>query len=237
MKNVKIYISLAILLGLTSVALAEPYSPSWEESNKAAATVADASSSYTLDWQDTAVPAAPSKPAEAPEFGAAGAPKAAPGAVEAPVAVNLAALPGLISAATGGAAVSNVSVHPSIAAASSLAANRNRPVYRTRALRGPSPVSVPEHDITLHAERYFDTWADNYRYVNRVEVVTYRGGFPRTEVYENTAQYSTYDVYINDLKQGDRYEVRVTWDDGKYRILDRSIGRHPERFVRVSTPW
>ncbi len=237
------YIRLAILLGLASGALAQPYSHSWDESNKTAAVVADASSSYTLDWQDTAVPAAPSKPATpvaaeaTPEFGKG--PKLAPGAVEAPVAVNLAALPGLISAATGGAgaAASNVAIHPSIAAASSMAANRNLPVYRTRALRGPSAVSVPEHDITLHAERYFDTWADNYRYVNRVEVVTYRGGFPRTEVYENTAQYSTYDVYINDLKQGDRYEVRVTWDDGKYRIIDRSIGRHPERFVRVSTPW
>lgn len=230
MKNVWKYINLAILLGLTSGALAQPYSPAWDGSNKEAAVVADASSSYTLDWSDTAVPAAPSKPAAA-TFGGP------PAVVEAPVVVNLATLPGLISAATGGAGASNVSIHPTISAASGYAANRGNSAFRTRALRGPSRVSVPEHDITLHAERYFDTWADNYRYVNRVEVVTYRGGFPRTEVYENTAQYSTYDVYINDLKQGDRYEVRITWDDGKYRILDRSIGRHPERFVRVSTPW
>ena len=88
----------------------------------------------------------------------------------------------------------------------------------------------------LHADRYFDHYADNYRYVSKVEVVTYRGDYPRTDVYENYAQYSTYDVYINDLKAGDRYEVRVTWDDGTYRIINRSVTRHPEYNVRVSTP-
>jgi hypothetical protein len=209
-KSVKRYFSLALILGLTSAALAQPYSETWEESNTA--PMAQVSSEYTLGWQDTHKEIAVKESAPA---------------VEAPVAVNLAELPGLISAA-GGA----VSLESGMEIASAgIVTSR-----RARSLRGPSSVSVPTHDITLRADRYFDHYTDNYRYVNRVEVVTYRGDFPRTEVYENPAQYSTYDVYINDLKVGDRYEVRVTWDDGTFRIIDRSIGRHPEYNVRVSTP-
>jgi hypothetical protein len=211
-KSVKRYFSLAlIVLGLTSAAAAQPYSQTWEESNTA--PLAKTSSEYTLGWQDTQTEAS----------GVVNAP-----VVEAPVAVSLTALPGLI-AASGGV----VSIEPGIEVAS---ASGFVSSSQTRSLRGPSSVSVPTHDITLHADRYFDHYADNYRYVSKVEVVTYRGDYPRTDVYENYAQYSTYDVYINDLKAGDRYEVRVTWDDGTYRIINRSVTRHPEYNVRVSTP-
>lgn len=210
MNTVNRYITLAILLGLTSAALAQPYSETWEESNSAPSNESVISSEYTLGWQDTQKETSLSKPATPP--------------VEAPVAVNLAALPSLISASQGVTLDSAGEV-----------ASASVPVSSGR-LRGPSPVSVPTHDITLHAERYYDNYADNYRYVNRVEVVTYRGGYPRSDVYENYSQYSTYDVYINDLKPGDRYEVRVTWDDGNYRILNRSIDRYPEHNVRVSQP-
>lgn len=211
MNTVKRYITLAILLGLSSAALAQSYSETWEQSNSAPAGRPVISSEYTLGWQDTQKETNLTKPATP--------------AVEAPVAVNLAALPSLISASTG------VALHSS----SAEVASATVPGLSSR-LRGPSPVSVPTHDITLHAERYYDNYADNYRYVNKVEVVTYRGGYPRTDVYENYAQYTTYDVYINDLKAGDRYEVRVTWDDGNYRILSRSIDRYPEHNVRVSSP-
>lgn len=216
MKNALKYISLAIVCAMTSSALAQPYSLCWEESN---AAPSKATSEYTLGWQDTGVATAPSQ----------GTPSAASSKVEAPVAVNLAALPALIAAATGGS--ESYLPGQSVALASSPVRYR-----QSRSLRGPSSVSVPTHDITFRAERYFDHWTDNYRYVNKVEVVTYRGGYPRTEVYENVAQYGTYVVYINDLKVGDRYEVRVTWDDGSYRIVDRSIGRHPQYNVRVTSP-
>lgn len=214
MKSVVRYFSLALILGMTSTVLAQPYSQSWEESNSAPLT---ASSEYTLGWQETGISAGPATVAPVST------------AVEAPVAVNLAALPALIAAATSSVSVDE-SQEIAIAASSPTFQRRNR------SLRGPSPVSVPTHNITFRAERYFDHWTDNYRYVNKVEVVTYRGGYPRTEVYENVAQYSTYELYIRDLKAGDRYEVRVTWDDGSYRTLDRSIGRHPEYNVRVSSP-
>ncbi len=200
-----------LLLAMSSMALSQSYSENWDDSNSG--PVARSSAEYTLGWQDTQDAAQVST-----------SPCNLATAVEVPVAVNLAALPQLISASSlpevGEVAVAPAFVDPG----------------RTRALRGPSPVPVPTHDIVLHADRYFDTYADNYRYVHRVEVVTYRGDFPRTEVYENPAQYSTFDVYINDLKVGDRFEVRVTWDDGNYRIIDRSVGRYVERHVRVSTP-
>lgn len=216
MISVKRYISLALLVvGLSSAALAQSYSQTWEESNPS--VVAKTSSEYTLSWQDThAAPAAPAR-------------EAAP-AVEAPVAVNLAALPSLIAASGGGLSLPQ--------AVEIAAAESTIPVNRPRALRGPSNVSVPTYDVTLHADRYYDNYTSNYRYVRKVEVVVWRGNtsYPGTDVYENYAQYSTYDVYINDLKAGDRYEVRVTWDDGSYRTIERSVSRHPEYNVRVSTP-
>ena len=209
MKSLQRYITLAIIVGLTSTLLAEPYSQGWESSNL---EVADAgSSAYTLGWQDAATPTRVTQAAVAAPV------------VEAPVIVNLAELPALIAAATPGPS-------PAELAAAARYSNRGR------RLRGPSSVSVPTHDITFRADRYFDVWSNNYRYVSRVEVVTYRGDFPRTEVYENGPQYSTYEVYINDLKAGDRYEVRVTWDDGKYRTIERNVTRHPEYNVRVSEP-
>lgn len=212
MKSLKKYITLAIIAGLTSTLLAEPYSQGWESSNL---EVADAgSNAYTLGWQDTAAPARAAVTSIA----------ASAAAVEAPVVVNLAQLPTLIAAAQPAPAISPAD----------LAALRY--ANRGRRLRGPSAVSVPTYDITFRADRYFDVWANNYRYVSRVEVVTYRGGFPRTEVYENSPQYSTYEVYINDLKAGDRYEVRVTWDDGKCRTIERNVTRYPEYNVRVSEP-
>ena len=215
--SVKRYISLAlILVGLSTAAMAQSYSQSWEESNPSS-TVATASSEYTLDWQDTHREAAAPVKETAP-------------AVEAPVAVNLAALPSLIAASGGGL---------SFPQAMAMAAAENPISYsQPRALRGPSNVSVPTHDITLHADRYYDNYSSNYRYVSKVEVVVWRGNtsYPGTDTYTNYSQYSTYDVYINDLKAGDRYEVRVTWDDGTYRTIERSVSRHPEYNVRVSTP-
>lgn len=216
MNCVKRYISLAlIIVGLNSAAMAQSYSQTWEESNPA--TVAEAGSEYTLDWQDTHAPAA--APAQEPVL-----------AVEAPVAVNLAALPSLIAASGG-----SLSLPQAVEVAT---AESQIPSPGYRALRGPSNVSVPTHDITLHAERYYDNYTSNYRYVSKVEVVVWRGNtsYPGTDVYENYAQYSTYDVYINDLKAGDRYEVRVTWDDGTYRTIERSVSRHPEHNVRVNSP-
>ncbi len=212
MKSLQRYITLAIIAGLTSTLLAEPYSQGWESSNLEVADTG--SSAYTLGWQDTSASApAPQAAVTAP-------------AVEAPVIVNLAELPALIAAATPYTGPSPAE----LAAAARYSHNRGR------SLRGPSSVSVPTHDITFRADRYFDVWSNNYRYVSRVEVVTYRGDFPRTEVYENSPQYSTYEVYINDLKAGDRYEVRVTWDDGKCRTIERNVTRRPEYNVRVSEP-
>jgi hypothetical protein len=212
-------LTLAFILISLGGAQAQSYSESWEDSNSAPPI--DTSSEYTLGWQDTQSLA----PAVAPA-------SVESAVVEAPVAVNLAALPALIASSAPA-----ISLEPAleIAAASDLVSSFS---YQPRALRGPSRVSVPTHDITLHAERYYDYYADNYRYVSKVEVVVWRGNtsYPGTDTYENYSQYSTYDVYINDLKVGDRYEVRVTWDDGKYRILERSVGRYPDHHVRVSSP-
>ncbi len=167
MRSLQKYITLAIIVGLTSTTLAEPYSQGWESSNlNSPLQIADSGmSSYTLDWQDTAVPVAAPRTL---------APVAS--AVEAPVIVNFAELPSLIRAAQP--------VQPAQAlggpSPADFAAARQS-FNRGGHLRGPSRVDVPTHNITFRADRYFDVWTNNYRYVSRVEVLSFRGGVsPRT---------------------------------------------------------
>lgn len=201
---------LIVLLLASFSASAEPYSRTWDQTAPATTI---SSSSYTLGWDNTSVE--PHLPSPEPVA-----------LVEVPVAINLRALPSLIAANQA----------PSLTKP-----NTPHPLSRGRArLHGPSDVTVPQHDVTLHAERYYDYGTDAYRLVSKVEVATYRSGgsraYPKTDVYENFAGYSTFDVVLKGLKAGDRYEVRITWDDGRYRLIERAIDRYPDHVLRVSQP-
>lgn len=199
-------------MALASAAVANPFSQTWEESNPSTAHSLDKAATLSL----------PSQPLQS-----FATPILTSPAVEPPIAVNLATLPNLIA-----------NYRANSHQPESKAANRTH--QAKRGLRGPSSTPVPSYSVVLRAERYFDNSTNNYRLVNKVEVLTYRKGYsyayPKKDTYENYAGYSTYDVYLRDLKPGDRYEARITWDDGSYRIIERSIDRYPEANVRVSEP-
>lgn len=103
-------------------------------------------------------------------------------------------------------------------------------------LRSRPNIEVPSFDIELSAMRRFDSWTDRYRSVHHVEVMTYRGGYPQHEVFENTADFFEFEVYLNDMKPGDRYEAKVVWDDGSFRYLEQTIDRFPDLNVIIDEP-
>lgn len=213
MNTLKTIFQAILILSLTSVAVAEPYALGWEQVNAAEAST---KAEYTLGWDDVQSEASLS---DAPVV------EIQEDVVEPPVAVNLSELPGKILA-----------VHAPV----------------VRYLPGPSGESdddtpawvednveekpVPRFNIELSSHQHFDHYKDRYRQVEKVEVVTYRGGYPQTETHENFGSYTEYDVTLQDLKPGDRYEVKVTWDDGSYRCLDTTVDEYPERNVIIDEP-
>ncbi len=209
MRTCKLIFTALVFLALSSSSLADPYSLGWEEVN---ASEPAAKAEYTLGWDE--VQAEPSMEA-APEV-------QEEELVEPPVAVNLSELPGrmLVSAVPTTPAVRYMSTDDSSARVST---------------RRPE-VTPPRFNIELSSYQHFDHYNDRYRQVEKVEVVTYRGGFPQTETHENFGGHTEYDVFLNDMKPGDRYQVRVIWDDGSYRDLDRTIDRFPEENVVIDEP-
>lgn len=90
--------------------------------------------------------------------------------------------------------------------------------------------------VAVTAKESYDYYKSRYRKVKRVESIVYRGGYPQETTYCNQAKYDSYDIYLKNLKVGDRYQVRVTWDDGSHRTLDRTIGTDPATSVLIDQP-
>ena len=109
---------------------------------------------------------------------------------------------------------------------------------------GPSksrtqPASETEKEpvkVQIIAEQSYDHYEERYRKVSKVEYLVYRGGYPEDEVLWNQADYDSFDVWIDDLQPGDRYKVRVTWDDDSHRTEERTIGNSPDLKVWISEP-
>jgi hypothetical protein len=98
-------------------------------------------------------------------------------------------------------------------------------------------VYTPSRMVELNANQYYDHYAQKYLLVREVEVVVFKGGGSYTsEVWENRARYRSYAVYLNDLKPGDRYQVRIIWDDGSNRTIEETIDRNSYSTVVVDQP-
>ena len=95
----------------------------------------------------------------------------------------------------------------------------------------PAPMTV-----CITAQQSYDHYENRYRKVARVESLIYRGGYPQDTVHCNRARYDAYDVYLNDLEVGDRYKVRVTWDDGSHRTIERTIGTNSVDSIVINEP-
>jgi hypothetical protein len=90
--------------------------------------------------------------------------------------------------------------------------------------------------VSITAEQSYDHYKGRYRKVSKVESLVYRGGYPQDTVHCNRGDYDSFDVYINDLKAGDRYKVRVTWDDGSHRTVENTIGPYSRDTVVIREP-
>ena len=100
----------------------------------------------------------------------------------------------------------------------------------------PNPQPQPNYDIEILASEFFNHHQDKYRKVELVQVTTVRKGTENYETYENVADYRTYDIYLNNLEQGDSYSVTVVWDDGSNRTVKNTIGNDVEHSVRIDEP-
>lgn len=107
-----------------------------------------------------------------------------------------------------------------------------RPRFRDRETEKAAAIST----VCITAEQSYDHYRERYRKVARVESLVYRGGYPQDTVHCNRADYDSYNVYINDLEAGDRYKVRVTWDDGSHRTIENTIGPYSQDTIVINEP-
>jgi hypothetical protein len=90
----------------------------------------------------------------------------------------------------------------------------------------PPPVVVkklPTFNIEFSASQYYDTYAERYLQVAKVEVETFRKGTYSYETFENRGCWTSFPVYLKSLKEGERFRVRVVWDNGSNRTIDKTV--------------
>lgn len=110
-----------------------------------------------------------------------------------------------------------------------------RPGYRTRKAEEEYRRPV---DVTIVARQYFDHYKQKYRRVRRVETWIYKPGWWDHIIHCNRARYYYYDVYLDDLEPGDRFETRVTWEGGETHTIDQTItGRKDLTFYLDEPAW
>ena len=103
----------------------------------------------------------------------------------------------------------------------------------------PPPVAVkklPTYNIEFSASQYYDTYAERYLRVSRVEVETFRKGTYTCETFENRGCWNSFPVYVKNLKQGERYRVRVVWDNGSNRTLDKTVDSYTASTIYINEP-
>lgn len=101
----------------------------------------------------------------------------------------------------------------------------------------PRPQPAPTYNVELSTSQFYDHYAGRYKKVSRVEVTTYHGGGRYfSQIFENRGQWNTYPVYLNRLKEGERFLVRVVWDDGSNRTIDKTVNGSTESVIHVGQP-
>jgi archaellin len=97
--------------------------------------------------------------------------------------------------------------------------------------------TLPSYNIELAASQFYDVYAEKYKVVRAVEVSTFRMGRSTCETFENRGACTQYQVYMKDLKPGDTYKVRVVWEDGSNRTIEKTIDTYyTDRNVYVNQP-
>lgn len=100
----------------------------------------------------------------------------------------------------------------------------------------PTPRALPTQNIQFSASQYYDAYAQRYLRVTRVEVETFRMGSYTSETFENRGAWNTFPVYVKNLQQGERYRVRIVWDNGTNRTLDKTVDSYTPHTIYVDQP-
>ncbi len=96
--------------------------------------------------------------------------------------------------------------------------------------KAPGNVAV----VTRH---FFDFEKDCYVLVDRVVTTVYRGQrYPHTQTHWNMGHNSEFEVNLDNLRQGDRYEVEVFWEDDSSKRLEHRIDPTSRAQVLVDEP-
>lgn len=100
----------------------------------------------------------------------------------------------------------------------------------------PAIQSNKLYNIEFANSQYYDHYKSRYLVVKAVEVETFGQGKYTSETYENRGAWTTYPVYLNGLQEGDRYRVRVIWDDGSNRTIDKTVDSLQAHTIYIGEP-
>jgi hypothetical protein len=118
---------------------------------------------------------------------------------------------------------------------------RSRLPVLTPAPAPPSAVVSPRvpvrtHELTVAVRHFFNHEKDRYVAVDNIQTTVYRNGQYHTETLWNVAGNSEVNFVVENLSQGDRYQIEIFWDDGSRRWFDETVGRVPLRRLYVDEP-
>lgn len=95
---------------------------------------------------------------------------------------------------------------------------------------------APTYNIEFSSSQYYDTYDQRYLQVTRVEVETFRMGTYTCETFENRGAWNSFPVFVNNLKKGERFRVRVVWDDGSNRTIDKTVNDFTASTIFIDQP-
>lgn len=103
--------------------------------------------------------------------------------------------------------------------------------------RPPVNPRVAPEKVALVARHFFDFEKDSYVLVDRVETTIYRGHrYPHTQTHWNMGHISEFEVTLENLRRGDRFEAQVFWEDESSKRIERRVGERSERQILLDEP-
>lgn len=90
--------------------------------------------------------------------------------------------------------------------------------------------------VTVEANQLYDHYEERYRLVRRVETWVFRRSYYEHIINCNKAEYQRFSVSLFELEKGDRFQMRITWDDGSHRTIDQTMKDQPELEIFIDEP-
>ena len=112
----------------------------------------------------------------------------------------------------------------------------NAPVQRAALTRRCSPPELETFNVEVSAHHFFSPYHEGYVPVSSIVVASNRRGYSSCETFENVGQWQEYEIFINDLTEGDSFELEVTWTDGSSATYGRVMSRGSSETVTLFEP-